>query len=122
MRNTIWLGSGTDVLSFKNLEDDYDNDRPTIFYEKERFFLGNMEVELEDYQISRLTDLLVEYLKAKIRFQTRDRRDLERNLKKLTKARDEVKAMIVKDMESDVKIQGTGSEDFSIFEEEERLK
>ena len=96
MRNTIWLGSGTDVLSFKNLEDDYDNDRPTIFYEKERFFLGNMEVELEDYQISRLTDLLVEYLKAKIRFQTRDRRDLERNLKKLTKARDEVKANLDK--------------------------
>jgi hypothetical protein len=48
--------------------------------------------------------------------------DMQVKMHKAAKARDEVKAMIVKDMESDVKIQGTGSEDFSIFEEEERLK
>lgn len=37
-------------------------------------------------------------------------------------ARDKIKALILKDQESETKISGTGSEDFSLFEEVERLK
>jgi hypothetical protein len=41
---------------------------------------------------------------------------------KASKARDDIKTLIIKDQESEVKIQGAGTEDFSMFEEEERYK
>ena len=42
-------------------------------------------------------------------------------LAKTSKSRDDVKALIIKDQESEIKIQGAGSENFSMFEEEKRL-
>jgi hypothetical protein len=41
---------------------------------------------------------------------------------KASKARDDIKTLIIKDQESEVKIQGAGTEDFSMFEEEQRYK
>ena len=38
------------------------------------------------------------------------------------KARDDIKTLIVKDQESEIKIQGAGSEDFSMFESELDMK
>jgi hypothetical protein len=42
-------------------------------------------------------------------------------LAKSSKSRDDIKQLIVKDQESEIKIQGAGSEDFSLFEDEERI-
>ncbi len=39
---------------------------------------------------------------------------------KASKARDDIKTLIIKDQESEVKIQGAGAEDFSMFEEDQR--
>lgn len=50
-----------------------------------------------------------------------DLNKLQEQMGKAAKSRDAIKALIVKDQESEVKIQGTGSDDFSIFEQEERL-
>jgi len=41
---------------------------------------------------------------------------------KASKARDDIKTLIIKDQESEVKIQGAGTEDFSMFEEEQRYR
>lgn len=41
---------------------------------------------------------------------------------KAAKSRDDIKALIVKDQESEIKIQGAGSEDFSIFEDNLNLR
>lgn len=46
---------------------------------------------------------------------------LQQEIGKAAKARDAHKDLIKKDQEDDIKIQGTGSSDFSIFEEEERM-
>lgn len=46
---------------------------------------------------------------------------LQQEIGKAAKSRDAHKDLIKKDQESDVKIQGTGSGDFSIFEEDERM-
>ena len=36
-------------------------------------------------------------------------------------SRDKIKALILKDQESEAKISGTGSDDFSVFEDDERI-
>jgi protein-arginine kinase activator protein McsA len=41
---------------------------------------------------------------------------------KAAKSRDDIKALIVKDQESEIKIQGAGSEDFSMWESELNLR
>lgn len=51
-----------------------------------------------------------------------DLNKMQEQMGKAAIARDKIKALILKDQESEAKISGTGSEDFSIFEEEERLK
>lgn len=51
--------------------------------------------------------------------------DLNGLMKKMQEAatsRDKIKELILKDMESETKISGTGSEDFSIFEQDQRMK
>lgn len=50
-----------------------------------------------------------------------DLNKMQEQMGKAALARDKIKALILKDQESEAKISGTGSEDFSIFEEEERL-
>ncbi len=47
--------------------------------------------------------------------------DMQIKMQKAAEAREKLKEMILKDQESDTKIQGTGSEDFSLFEEDERF-
>ena len=47
--------------------------------------------------------------------------DLQAKMAKAAKSREEVKQLIIKDQESEVKIQGSGSENFSMFESEQRL-
>jgi hypothetical protein len=51
-----------------------------------------------------------------------DLNDMQIKMQKAAEAREKLKAMIIKDQDSDSQIQGTGSEDFSIFENEERLE
>jgi len=51
-----------------------------------------------------------------------DINDIQIQMGKSSKARDDIKTLIVKDQESEVKIQGAGTEDFSMFEEEQRYK
>lgn len=46
---------------------------------------------------------------------------LQKQMQEAATSRDKIKELILKDMESEVKISGTGSDDFSIFEQEERL-
>jgi len=41
---------------------------------------------------------------------------------KAAKSRDDIKSLIIKDQESEIKIQGAGSEDFSYFEDQMSLK
>lgn len=48
--------------------------------------------------------------------------DIQIQMGKSSKARDDIKTLIIKDQESEVKIQGAGTEDFSMFEEEQRYK
>lgn len=50
-----------------------------------------------------------------------DMTSFQEKMNKAAKARDSHKELIKKDSESDVKIQGTGSEDFSLFELDERM-
>ena len=50
-----------------------------------------------------------------------DLNKMQEQMGKAAIARDKIKALILKDQESEAKISGTGSEDFSLFEEEERL-
>jgi hypothetical protein len=47
--------------------------------------------------------------------------DMQIKMQKAAEAREKLKAMILKDQDSEANIQGTGSEDFSMFEHEERL-
>lgn len=47
---------------------------------------------------------------------------LQEQMQKAATSRDKIKELILKDMESETKISGTGSEDFSIFEQDQRLK
>jgi uncharacterized protein YdaU (DUF1376 family) len=47
--------------------------------------------------------------------------DLQAKMAKAAKAREEVKQLIIKDQQEEVKIQGSGSENFSMFEAEQRL-
>lgn len=51
-----------------------------------------------------------------------DINDIQIQMGKSSKARDDIKTLIIKDQESEVKIQGAGTEDFSMFEEEQRYK
>lgn len=46
---------------------------------------------------------------------------LQTEMGKAAKSRDIIKEMILKDQESEAKISGTGSSDFSIFEQDERM-
>jgi len=46
---------------------------------------------------------------------------LQTEMGKAAKSREEIKKLILKDQESEAKISGTGSEDFSIFEQEDRI-
>jgi len=46
---------------------------------------------------------------------------LQTEMGKAAKSREEIKKLILKDQESEAKISGTGSEDFSIFEQEDRM-
>ncbi len=46
--------------------------------------------------------------------------DIQIQMGKASKSRDDVKTLIIKDQESEIKIQGSGTEDFSMFEEEQR--
>lgn len=50
-----------------------------------------------------------------------DLNKLQTEMGKAAIARDKIKELIMKDQENDMKIAGTGSDDFSIFEEEEAL-
>jgi hypothetical protein len=50
-----------------------------------------------------------------------DLNKMQEQMGKAAISRDKIKALILKDQESEAKISGTGSEDFSLFEEEERL-
>jgi hypothetical protein len=50
-----------------------------------------------------------------------DLNDIAIKMEKAALARDKIKALILKDKETESKIQGTDSGDFSIFEEDERL-
>jgi hypothetical protein len=47
---------------------------------------------------------------------------MQEQMGKAAKSRDYIKDLILKDQESEVKIQGTGSEDFSMFEEDVNMK
>tara|TARA_R110002072_G_scaffold1582_3_gene13160 strand:- start:547 stop:1092 length:546 start_codon:yes stop_codon:yes gene_type:complete len=51
-----------------------------------------------------------------------DLNNIQIQMGKASKARDDIKTLIIKDQESEVKIQGAGTEDFSMFEEEQRYK
>lgn len=51
-----------------------------------------------------------------------DINDIQIQMGKASKSRDDIKTLIIKDQESEVKIQGAGTEDFSMFEEEQRYK
>ena len=51
-----------------------------------------------------------------------DLNNIQIQMGKASKSRDDIKTLIVKDQESEVKIQGAGTEDFSMFEEEQRYK
>tara|TARA_R100000951_G_scaffold107160_1_gene102292 strand:+ start:3989 stop:4534 length:546 start_codon:yes stop_codon:yes gene_type:complete len=51
-----------------------------------------------------------------------DINNIQIQMGKASKARDDIKTLIIKDQESEVKIQGAGTEDFSMFEEEQRYK
>ena len=51
-----------------------------------------------------------------------DINNIQIQMGKASKARDDIKTLIIKDQESEVKIQGAGAEDFSMFEEEQRYK
>ena len=51
-----------------------------------------------------------------------DLNDMQVKMQKAAEAREKLKDMILKDQDSDSKIQGTGSEDFSMFEQEQRLE
>ena len=46
---------------------------------------------------------------------------LQGEMAKAAKARDAIKELILKDQETETKIQGTSSDDFSIFEDEQRM-
>lgn len=50
-----------------------------------------------------------------------DLNDMQVKMQKAAEAREKLKAMIIKDQDSDSQIKGTGSDDFSIFENEQRL-
>ncbi len=50
-----------------------------------------------------------------------DLNKMQEQMGKAAIARDKIKALILKDEESEAKISGTGSDDFSLFEQEERL-
>ena len=50
-----------------------------------------------------------------------DLNKLQEQMGKAAISRDKIKALILKDQESEAKISGTGSEDFSVFEDEERI-
>jgi len=50
-----------------------------------------------------------------------DLNDMQVKMQKAAEARGKLKAMIIKDQDSDSQIKGTGSDDFSIFENEQRL-
>ena len=50
-----------------------------------------------------------------------DLNDMQVKMHKAAEAREKIKAMIIKDQDSDSQIKGTGSDDFSIFENEQRL-
>ena len=50
-----------------------------------------------------------------------DLNDMQVKMQKAAEAREKLKTMIIKDQDSDSKIKGTGSDDFSIFENEQRL-
>jgi len=50
-----------------------------------------------------------------------DLNDMQIKMQKAAEAREKLKAMIIKDQDSDSQIKGTGSDDFSIFENEQRL-
>jgi len=50
-----------------------------------------------------------------------DLNTMQEKMGKSAKARDAIKALILKDQESESKISGTGSEDFSVFENDERI-
>jgi hypothetical protein len=50
-----------------------------------------------------------------------DLNKMQEQMGKAAIARDKIKALILKNEESEVKISGTGSEDFSLFEQDERL-
>jgi hypothetical protein len=47
---------------------------------------------------------------------------IQKEMGAAAKARDDIKTLIVKDQESEIKIQGAGSEDFSMFESELDMK
>lgn len=47
--------------------------------------------------------------------------DMQKKMAVSAKSREEIKVLILKDQESEAKIQGTGSDDFSMFEQDERL-
>lgn len=51
-----------------------------------------------------------------------DLNKMQEQMGKAAKSRDNIKQLILKDQETEAKISGTGSEDFSLFEAEERLK
>jgi len=50
-----------------------------------------------------------------------DLNTMQEKMGKSAKSRDAIKALILKDQESESKISGTGSEDFSVFENDERI-
>ena len=50
-----------------------------------------------------------------------DLNDMQIKMQKAAEAREKLKAMIIKDQDSDSQIKGTGSDDFTIFENEQRL-
>jgi len=50
-----------------------------------------------------------------------DMNKIQEQMGKAAVARDKIKDLILKDQESELKISGTGSEDFSLFEEEELI-
>jgi hypothetical protein len=50
-----------------------------------------------------------------------DLNKLQEQMGKAAISRDKIKALILKDQESEAKISGTGSDDFSVFEEDERI-
>ena len=51
-----------------------------------------------------------------------DINDIQIQMGKSSKARDDIKTLIVKDQESEIKIQGAGSDDLSMWEEVMKLK